>query len=219
MALRRLASGFITSFAWPEVERVGAGRGAATTRFYQVPVLDQPGLCYNARPWAGGSATMPGLQSRRAWPHQVATKTRWQYPEARKGEVVDDYHGTGVADPYRWLEDPEDAETQRWVEAQNRLTRSYIDSFPHRGDLETRLTALWNYPKHGLPLKHGGRYFYSRNDGLQIRRCCTAQVLWRMSPGFCWIPTGSARTARPPSPTRRSATTEIPCVRHLHPRQ
>ncbi len=94
-------------------------------------------------------------------------KTRWQYPEARKGEVVDDYHGTRVADPYRWLEDPEDAETQRWVEAQNRLTRSYIDSFPRRGDLETRLIALWNYPKHGLPLKHGGRYFYSRNDGLQ----------------------------------------------------
>jgi prolyl oligopeptidase len=94
-------------------------------------------------------------------------KRTWEYPEARRDDVVDDYHGTPVADPYRWLEDPASDETRRWVEAQNRLTRSYIDAFPGRPRLHERLTELWNYPKYGLPLKHGGRYFYSRNDGLQ----------------------------------------------------
>ncbi len=90
------------------------------------------------------------------------------YPLARyDSSVIDTYHGTKVADPYRWLEDPDSPETQIWVEAENRLTRSYIDAIPAREKIEARLTKIWNYPKFTLPVKEGGRYFFSKNDGLQ----------------------------------------------------
>src|SRR6266508_287878 len=67
------------------------------------------------------------------------------YPPARKGDVVDDYHGTRVPDPYRWLEDPDAPETRAWIEAENRLTESYLSQIPEREAIRTRLTALWNY--------------------------------------------------------------------------
>ncbi len=92
---------------------------------------------------------------------------KWKYPAARKADVVDDYHGTKVADPYRWMEDPDAPETVAWVEAENRLTRSFIDSIPARQAIERRLKKLWNYPKYGLPRREGDRYFFSKNDGLQ----------------------------------------------------
>lgn len=89
------------------------------------------------------------------------------YPEAPRGEVSDDYHGTVVADPYRWLEDPDAPETRVWIEAQNALTRAYLDSIPERAALHARLTELWNYERFSTPSKEGGLYFWSRNDGLQ----------------------------------------------------
>ena len=89
------------------------------------------------------------------------------YPKARKDTVVDTYHGQKVADPYRWLEDPDSAETRAWVEAENKVTFSYLDSIPARGPLKNRLTKLWDYEKFGLPRQEGGRYFFSRNSGLQ----------------------------------------------------
>ena len=92
---------------------------------------------------------------------------KWNYPEARQGDVVEDYHGTKVPDPYRWMEDPDADETMAWVEAQNKITREYIDRSPVRQELEARLTELWNYPKYGPPRKKGDRYFFSKNDGLQ----------------------------------------------------
>ncbi len=94
-------------------------------------------------------------------------KKNYTYPEAMKQDVVDDYHGTQVADPYRWLEDPDSPETQAWVARENELTRAYIDSFDKREAIELRLTKLWNYPKYSLPNKQGDRYFFTRNDGLQ----------------------------------------------------
>ncbi|MFC1543339.1 prolyl oligopeptidase family protein [Candidatus Neomarinimicrobiota bacterium] len=94
-------------------------------------------------------------------------KISWTYPKARQADVIDDYHGTLVADPYRWLEDPDAAETLAWVEAENRLTRDYLDAIPARAMLVQRLTELWNYPRYGLPSKHGERYYFSKNDGLQ----------------------------------------------------
>jgi prolyl oligopeptidase len=102
----------------------------------------------------------------------VATPTfgvakQWQYPEAKKGTVVDDYHGTSVPDPYRWLEDPNSPETTAWVEAENELTHSYIDTEPSREAVKKRLEEIWNYPKYSLPTKKGDRYFFSKNDGLQ----------------------------------------------------
>lgn len=90
-----------------------------------------------------------------------------KYPETQKGDVVEDYHGTKVADPYRWLEDLDSDETRAWVAAQNAVTFGYLEKIEAREQLKKRLTELWNYPKYGLPFKRGDRYFFSKNDGLQ----------------------------------------------------
>jgi prolyl oligopeptidase len=92
---------------------------------------------------------------------------KYVYPEAMKQDVVDDYHGTQIADPYRWLEDSDSPETVAWVTKENDLTRQYIDSYPKRDAIEQRLTKLWNYPKYSLPKKQGDSYFFTKNDGLQ----------------------------------------------------
>jgi len=89
------------------------------------------------------------------------------YPSSRKADQVDDYHGTKVADPYRWLEDPDSEETKAWVEAQNNVTFAYLTEIGAREQIKQRLTQLWNYEKYGIPFKQGNRYFYFKNDGLQ----------------------------------------------------
>ena len=89
------------------------------------------------------------------------------YPKAKTVEQVDDYHGTKVADPYRWLEDTNSAETHDWVEAENKVTFSYLDQIPYRGAIRDRLLKLWNYERFTVPEQQGGRYFYQHNDGLQ----------------------------------------------------
>lgn len=91
------------------------------------------------------------------------------YPETRKADQVDTLHGVKVADPYRWLEDDNSPETKAWVEAQNKVTFGYLDTLPQRDALKKRLTELWNYERFGLPFKEGGKYFWSRNDGLQAQ--------------------------------------------------
>jgi len=92
---------------------------------------------------------------------------RIAYPETRRADQVDDYHGTRVADPFRWLEDTDAPETRAWIEAQNRITQGYLAAIPQRDAIRRRLTELWNSPRWSAPSKRGGRYFYSRNDGLQ----------------------------------------------------
>jgi prolyl oligopeptidase len=89
------------------------------------------------------------------------------YPATKKIEQVDDYHGTKVADPYRWLEDLDTPDTKAWVEAQNRLTDAYLAEIPARGKIKERLTKLWNFERYGIPFREGDRYFYTKNDGLQ----------------------------------------------------
>ena len=89
------------------------------------------------------------------------------YPPARKSDQIDDYHGTPVADPYRWLEDLDSEETRNWVEAENKLSFGFLASIPARNMIKERLTKLWNYEKYGIPFKEGNRYFYTRNSGLQ----------------------------------------------------
>jgi len=96
-----------------------------------------------------------------------AAPANWNYPAAERGSVVDNYHGTSVADPYRWLEELDSPSTQSWVAAQNKITDSLLTTLPWRAKFKTRLTELWNYPRIGLPKKEGGRVFYSRNSGLQ----------------------------------------------------
>src|SRR4051794_31138911 len=89
-----------------------------------------------------------------------------EYPQAKTVDAVDDYHGTKVADPYRWLEDANTPETKAFVDAENGITRRFIDG-PTRERVRARLTELWDYPKIGAPRHEGNRYFFSRNDGLQ----------------------------------------------------
>lgn len=88
------------------------------------------------------------------------------YPHTQKVDQVDHYHGTSVADPYRWLEDPSEA-AQAWIAAQNQVTFDYLKNIPARQQIQQRLTQLWDYEKYGVPFKQGNRYFYFKNDGLQ----------------------------------------------------
>jgi prolyl oligopeptidase len=89
------------------------------------------------------------------------------YPQARRSDQVDDYHGTKVADPYRWLEDTDSAETKAWVEAEDKLTFRYLEQIPYRQAIHDRLTKLWNYERFSVPEQEGGRYFFQHNNGLQ----------------------------------------------------
>ena len=89
------------------------------------------------------------------------------YPVTRKVEQTDTYHGTVVADPYRWLEDDNSAETKAWVAAQNAVTDKYLSAMPQRLPVRKLYTELYNYERFGIPFHEGGRYFWSRNDGLQ----------------------------------------------------
>ena len=92
---------------------------------------------------------------------------KYEYPEAHKGADVDDFHGTQVSDPYRWLEDPDSDETMKWVDAENAITRKYIDSFSGRDKLQQRMTEIWNYERYSTPYRKGEYYIYTKNDGLQ----------------------------------------------------
>jgi prolyl oligopeptidase len=94
-------------------------------------------------------------------------KTMLKYPQPRKGSTVDDYSGTKVADPYRWMESLDSKEVADWVAASNAVTEPYLQSLPLREHFKTRLTELWNYPRTGVPTLEGGRMFYARNTGLQ----------------------------------------------------
>ena len=80
---------------------------------------------------------------------------------------MDVIHGVRVADPYRWLEDIDSDETRAWIEAQNDLTFTYLNSIPLKEKIRRRMEELWNYEKFDVPVKYGGRYFFTRNDGLQ----------------------------------------------------
>jgi prolyl oligopeptidase len=89
------------------------------------------------------------------------------YPKANKVDQVDEYHGTKVADPYRWLENPDAPDSRAWIEAQNKLTFGFLDQIPERAKIKERLTKLWNYEKYTAPFREGERYFFYKNDGLQ----------------------------------------------------
>ncbi|MEO8911177.1 MAG: prolyl oligopeptidase family serine peptidase [Gemmatimonadaceae bacterium] len=89
------------------------------------------------------------------------------YPAAVRGTQVDDYHGVSIADPYRWLEDTDAPATKAWVEAENKLSDTFLAGIPERLAIKDRLTQLWNYARYSAPFKEGGRYFYFQNTGLQ----------------------------------------------------
>lgn len=89
------------------------------------------------------------------------------YPDIKKDETIDDYHGTAIQDPYRWLEDDNSKETSDWVTNQNKVTFSYLDQIPYRKAIKNRLKDVWNFERFGTPFKEGGKYYYFKNDGLQ----------------------------------------------------
>src|SRR5207244_983496 len=107
-------------------------------------------------------AAHPGPQ---AFPRPLVARLR--YPPTPTVDRLDAYHGTRVADPYRWLEDPDAPATRDWIAAQNALTESFLAQIPAREPIRRRLTDLWDYPKASAPYKRGGRYFDLRNSGLQ----------------------------------------------------
>lgn len=99
----------------------------------------------------------------------TAEEKRLKYPDTKKGDTTDEYHGTKVPDPYRWLED--DVRTSKevadWVEAENKVTFAFLEAIPQREAIKKRITDLWNYEKISAPFKVGGRYFFYKNNGLQ----------------------------------------------------
>ncbi|MDR3378537.1 MAG: prolyl oligopeptidase family serine peptidase [Verrucomicrobiae bacterium] len=97
----------------------------------------------------------------------MSVRASLNYPVTRTTNQLDTYHGVAVADPYRWLENDNAPETKAWVEAQNRVTFDFLGKIPRRGAIHQRLKQLWNFERYGVPFKEGGRYFFSRNDGLQ----------------------------------------------------
>jgi prolyl oligopeptidase len=97
------------------------------------------------------------------------------YPQTRKDHQVDDYHGVKVADPYRWLEDDNSAETAKWVEAENKVTFGYLEKIPYRAQVKARLEQLYNFPKYTPPFRKGDYLFFTKNDGLQNQNVVYAQ--------------------------------------------
>jgi prolyl oligopeptidase len=94
---------------------------------------------------------------------------RFEYPPSERGDVVDDHHGTKVADPYRWLEEDvrNSFKVRSWIDDQNRLTFGYLDGIPEREVIRERLMKLWDYERFAAPDMVAGKYYYTRNDGLQ----------------------------------------------------
>ncbi|ASZ11777.1 prolyl oligopeptidase family serine peptidase [Chitinophaga pendula] len=98
------------------------------------------------------------------------------YPDTKKVDSTDNYHGQQIADPYRWLEDDRSEATKAWVTAENQVTRSYLDAIPFRGAIRQRLEELWNYPKVTAPFRQGEYYYFFKNDGLQNQAVLYRQV-------------------------------------------
>src|SRR3972149_9237379 len=121
------------------------------------------------------------------------------YPEAPRGPVVDDYNGVKVADQYRWMEEIDSAETRAWVEAENKLTFSFLEAILGRDAIRKRLTELWDYEGYSVPFVEGGRTFFTRNSGLQ------AQSVWYV------LDAGGAepRVLLDPNPLSKDGTTAV----------
>ena len=102
-------------------------------------------------------------------------EARLAYPETKKVDQIDDYFGTKVADPYRWLEDDNAEEVKAWVLAQNAVTFGYLDTIPYRPAIKARLTEIYNYPRYSSPFRVGENYFFYKNDGLQNQSVCYIQ--------------------------------------------
>ncbi len=122
------------------------------------------GIGAMAAPALAASAAAPAASANT---QAVSAASPYAAPPTRREDHVDVLHGVSVADPYRWLEDDNSAETTAWVAAQNKVTFGYLDKIPARPEIKKRLTELWDFARFTLPEKRGGRYFFASNDGLQ----------------------------------------------------
>src|SRR3954471_13686175 len=131
---------------------------------------------------------------------------RLAYPPTLKGDVSDDYFGTRVADPYRWMEDLDSKAVADWIAAQNALTFGYLDRLPMRDRIKTRITQLWDYPKTSTPFEEAGHLFYRRNSGLQkqsplyMRASLTAPATLLLDPNQLWPDGSTSLAGTSPSP-------------------
>jgi len=126
------------------------------------------------------------------------TTMELKYPETEKGNKVDEYFGTEVKDPYRWLEDDRSKETEAWVKAENEVTFDYLSKIPFREEIKNRLTELWDYEKYSAPSKHGEFNYFYKNNGLQNQ-----YVLYREKDG------GSPEVFLDPNTFSEDATTSL----------
>jgi prolyl oligopeptidase len=131
-----------------------------------------------------------------------AAPARLAYPDSKPGDTVDDYFGTKVSDPYRWLENDRAPEVEAWVEAQNKVTFAYLEKIPYRQRIKDRLTALYNYPKYSTPTRRGDYFFYTKNDGLQN------QSVWYRQKGL----DGAAEVLLDPNKLSADGTTRLGSV-------
>jgi prolyl oligopeptidase len=146
-----------------------------------------------------------------------------QYPETRKVDQKDTFHGVTVADPYRWLEGDvrETQEVRAWVEAQNRVTSAYLSSLPQRESIGKRLTELWRYEEVEIPVHMGGRYFTYRSDGIRNQDVLYVQSSLVEEPEVLIDPNGWSKDgtialsdlAPSPDPARTGAGPSMACGR------
>ena len=143
-------------FAWTRLHRREEPRTRASLAW--IAAMTMTCAC-------SGPAVTP-IEPVEATPAAAPVAAAFAYPMAHAGTTTDDYHGTIVADPYRWLES-DGPETKAWIQAQNALTFKHLEAIPERAAIRRRLESVWNYPRHTVPVQEGGRYFFRRNDGLQ----------------------------------------------------
>ncbi len=118
-----------------------------------------------------------------------------QYPASPRGNVVDDYHGVSVTDPYRGFEDANAQSTRDWVAAQNAVAQPFLEDLPQRAWLGNRLKQLWTYERFGVPRREGGRYFYLRNDGNQDQSVLYVAESLEAEPRVLFDPNGKREDA------------------------
>jgi len=115
----------------------------------------------------------------------------YQYPVPRRDESAeDDYHGTKIKDPYKWMENPDSDETKTFVDEQNKISAPFINSCDERETIKKELTDLWNYEKYGCPHKEGSKYFFSKNSGLQNQSVIYVQDSLEAEPKVLIDPNG-----------------------------
>ena len=105
-----------------------------------------------------------------------SSESSMKYPTFKQGDDIEDFHGTSVPDPYRWLEEPDAEDTKNFVEKQNNIFDEYRSTMESRKELLVKLKEVYNYPKYGCPKKHGKFYYYSHNPGLLNQSIIYQQV-------------------------------------------